>query len=63
MSSVEVSQSEKAVTLRKRTTVTEEFEPVRLEPPPDPKKDAGWFRRLLERLMIVCGIQSIRHFF
>jgi hypothetical protein len=64
MSSIELPQSEKPVALRKRVTVTfEEFEPARLEPPPDPKKDAGWFKGLLKKLMIVFGIQSIRHLF
>jgi hypothetical protein len=64
MSSIQVSEAEKVVALRKRVTVTfEEFEPAKLEPPPDPKKSGGWFRNLLKRLMLACGIESIRHLF
>ena len=64
MSCVEVAEAEKTVTLRKRVTVTfEEFEPTKLEPPPDPKKGVGWFRFLLKRLLLACGVESIHRLF
>jgi hypothetical protein len=64
MSSVEVAEAEKTVALRKRVTVTfEEFEPTKLEPPPNPKKDVGWFRYLLARLLFACGVESIHRLF
>jgi hypothetical protein len=64
MSSVEVAEADKPVALRKRVTVTfEEFEPTKLEPPPDPKGGAGRFKGLLKRLLLVCGVESIRRLF
>jgi hypothetical protein len=64
MSSVEVSEAEKAVTLRKRVTVTfEEYEPAKTEPPIDPQKGSGWLGTLLKRLLLLCGVESIRRLF
>jgi hypothetical protein len=66
MSSVVVPET---VALRKRVTLTfKEFEPAKSGPPPDPKppdpkKGVGWFRNLLKKLLLVSGVESIRHFF